>query len=143
VPDRVWLRVVAVAAGCAMVLAGCASSGSTGSGSAGTVSRASVVAPGVSVPFDPADNVRSEVKVGTCAAQGDVWVARGTVKNGATSPKTFQIVVDFVSVPGSTVLSSTVVTIGHVGAGTTAPWSASGAKGAHRAACLLRQAQAT
>jgi hypothetical protein len=136
------LRVILVAAGCTAVLAGC-SSGSGGSGQGGVETRTSVVAPAASIPFDPADNARSEVKIDSCARESGRWMARGTVKNGATSPKTFQLLVDFVSVPGSTILNSTAVTIQHVAARTTVPWSAGGGRGAQHTACLLRQAQAT
>jgi len=65
------------------------------------------------------------------------------VENSATKAKTFQIVVDFVTEPGSTVLSSTVVNLPGVGPKATTPWSATGARGQSHVACVVRQAQAS
>ncbi len=136
-------------AGCTMLLAGCSSShGPTSSGSATgattpVVTRVSAIAPGEAVPFTLADNARSEVKTGTCAQSSGTWVLTGTVRNSTTKAKTFQIVVDFVTEPGSTVLGSDEVTLPKVGPRATAPWSATGARGRSHVACVVRQAQAS
>jgi hypothetical protein len=123
-------------------LAACASSGSSTS----TMSpspHTSVIAPSVSVPFDPAENARAEVAFTACAPTAGAWVVSGTVTNKGSATKTFQLVVDFASVPGSTVLSSAVVTVPDVEEHATVRWSARGARGAAHVACLLRQAQAS
>jgi hypothetical protein len=129
---------------CSMLLAGCSSShGPTSSGSAtGVATRVSSIAPGQAVPFILADNARSEVTTGVCTQSSGTWVLKGTVRNSATKAKTFQIVVDFVTEPGSTVLSSVEVNLPRVGPKATAPWSARGARGRSHVACVVRQAQA-
>ena len=140
-PKRARLRAAVPVAVCAVACAACASSGNTDPGTTPAAPQTSAIAPNKVVPFDPADNVRSDVAVTACAPAAGSWVASGTVTNpGAT--RSFRLVVDFTSVPGSTVLSSTVVTIPDVKAHSTVPWSASGARGHSDVACLLRQAQA-
>jgi hypothetical protein len=126
---------------CSTCLAACSSTGS----SATTTSpspRTSVIAPSVSVPFDPAENARAEVKFTACAPTAGAWAVTGTVTNKGTGAKTFELVVDFASVPGYTILSSAVVTVPDVAEHATVHWSARGARGAPHVACLLRQAQA-
>jgi hypothetical protein len=71
------------------------------------------------------------------------WTLTGTVTNSLTTTTSFQIVVDFVSAKGDTVLSTTEVNVSGVRAGGSAAWSASGAKGKSDVACDLRQAQTT
>lgn len=110
--------------------------------SATSTASSSQIAPSQTVPFNPADNARSDVRVDTCAKSGSAWTATGIVRNIEPSPVRFQLVIDFVTVPGSTVVSTTVVTVPAVKVGQVAPWSARGARGAKtRIACLLRQAQ--
>lgn len=141
--------VSAVFAGCSMLLAGCSSShpgASSGSGpgaAAPVVTHVSAITPGEAVPFTLADNARSEVTTGACTQSSGTWVLHGTVRNRATTAKTFQIVVDFVTDPGSTVLSSVEVSLPGVGPKATAPWSVTGARGRSHVACVVRQAQAS
>jgi hypothetical protein len=127
--------------GSSVVLAACSSSGS--SATQETSTRTSVAAPGASIPFNEADNARADVKVGTCTQVSGAWVFTGSVVNTATKARTFQIVVDFVSKPGSTVLGTTVVTVPDVGAGATGHWSTTGAQGKPNVACVVRLAQVT
>jgi len=137
-----------VLAGYSILLAGCSSSRGPTSPEPGTggttpvVTRVSAIAPGEVVPFTLADNARSEVTTGVCTQSSGTWVLTGTVRNSATKAKTFQIVVDFVTEPGSTVLSSVEVNLPRVGPNVTAPWSATGARGRSHVACVVRQAQA-
>ncbi len=133
--------VIALLTVCAVVCTACSSSGAPATGTA-AAPRTSVIDPDKVIPFDPADNVRSEVAITTCAPVAGTWTATGTVTNRAAT-RTFQLVVDFTSVPGSTVLSTTVVTIANVRPHQTVRWSASGARGHTHVACLLREAQAT
>jgi hypothetical protein len=102
-----------------------------------------VIAPGGLIPFDQAHNARSDVKARACAQISGEWVLKGTVVNVDAKARSFQIVVDFVTQPGSTVLSSTVVNVPSVGPGATAQWSAAGARGKANVACIVRQAQAS
>jgi hypothetical protein len=126
-----------VIAGCSMLLVGCSSPNPSASSVAGTS-----IAPGQAVPFNAADNARSEITNGRCTPSSGAWVLKGKARNSATKAKTFQIVVDFVTEPGSTVLGSVVVNLPGVGAKATVPWSATGARGKSHVACVVRQAQA-
>jgi hypothetical protein len=139
----------AALAGCSVLLAGCSSSPPGATSGPGTgvttpvVTRVSAITPGEAVPFTLADNARSEVTTEGCTQSSGTWVLEGTVRNPSTKAKTFQIVVDFVTNPGSTVLSSVEVSLPRVGPKATAPWSATGARGRSHVACVVRQAQAS
>ncbi len=126
-------------AGCSMLLVGCSSASS----GAPPSTRTSDIAPGETVPFDLAHNARSDVKQTSCARQSGQWAVHGTVTNPAPTSKSFQIVVDFVTRPGSTVLSSAIVNVSKVKSHATAHWSATGARGKSGVACVVRQAQTT
>ena len=93
--------------------------------------------------MDLAHNARADLVVAPCTQSGGQWVLRGTVSNRASTAKSFQIVVDFVTNPGSTVLSSTVVNVSSVPPGSASHWSATGARGKTAVACIIRQAQTT
>jgi hypothetical protein len=103
----------------------------------------SVVKPGATVPFNPADNVRSDVTVGSCTDSSAGWVVHGTVVNPGPGSRKYQIVVDFVTHPGSTVVATTVVNVPTVAAGSSGTWSAVGAKGKTGVDCVVRLAQST
>lgn len=105
--------------------------------------RTSAVAPGSSVPFDLARNARADVSTSPCRLEGGRWVLQGTVANRTAGATSFQIVVDFVTQPGSTVVSTVVVDVPDVAAHGSKAWSASMAAGTSRLACLVRQAEAT
>jgi len=132
-------RAACLIAGCAMAVAGCSSSQAPKTTTKNTV----VVTPGSSVPYNVADNARDDVKVGSCSRIADAWVLHGTVMNPTKSPASFEIVVDYVSQPNSTVLATTVVNVRAVAPGVTTAWSATGAKGQSAVACIVRQAQTT
>ena len=138
---------VTLIVGCSALLASCSSSGSSAHPTTGTPSasspRTSVIEPGGTVPFKPADNARSEVQAGICTQVSGAWKFSGSVHNATKHAKNFQLVVDFVTKPGSTVLTTSVVSIPAVGAGATTQWSVSGAAGKSNVACVLRQAQAS
>ena len=125
-------------AGCSVLLLGCSSS----STSKPTV-RTSVIEPGGTVPFNLADNARADVKTQPCTQVNGAWVLNGTVRNTAAKSRSFQIVVDFLTEPGSTILGTTVVNVPSVHPGTTANWSATGARGKSPVGCVVRLAQAT
>jgi hypothetical protein len=95
------------------------------------------------VPFNQTDNARADVATSVCTDTAQGWALHGTVKNSAAVTKTFQIVVDFLSQPGSTVLATTVLTIGGVPPGRVRAWTALGAKGRSDVACVVRLAQST
>ena len=64
-PDRRAAAAVLVAV-CAVACTACASSGNTDPGTTPAAPQTSAVAPNKVVPFDPADNVRSDVAVTAC-----------------------------------------------------------------------------
>jgi hypothetical protein len=101
------------------------------------------VTPGKSVPFDLAHNARADVSAGTCSQTSGGWVLKGAVRNPGTKVTSFEIVVDFVSRPGATVLATTVVDVHNVASGARATWSAMGAQGDSHVACIVRLAQTT
>ncbi len=123
--------------GCGLVLVGCSSS------PAKAAKKDVQVTPGATVPFSLSHNARSAVKTVSCAEQSGAWVVAGTVRNPTSKATPFQIVVDFVTQPGGTVLSTTVVNVPSVHPGATATWTATGARGDGDVACIVRQAQST
>ena len=142
--QRVRGALAVVAFSCwPILLVGCSSSATVAPPAAHTTTRTSEIAPGGTVPFNLAHNARSDVRVAACTPSSGAWAMKGSVVNSTANPHSYQIVVDFVTVPGSTVLSTSVVNVMHVHSGATAAWSTTGARGASRAACLIRQAQTT
>ncbi len=65
------------------------------------------------------------------------------VRNPAKVHKAFQIVVDFVSQIGSTVVATTVLNVPAVAPGHVATWVAIGGKGKSDLNCVVRLAQST
>lgn len=155
-------------AGIAFVLGGCGSpsgspaittsttgsGGSTG-GSAGSsattkpgggapTSKGTVAPPSTTtIPYSAAKNARKDVTTsGSCTMVGGQWVLNGEIKNSATVGRTYQVVVDFVTVPGNTVLNTQVVTTASVKPGASLAWSAKSAPGLNHVSCIIRQVQA-
>jgi hypothetical protein len=118
----------------ALVLASCSSA---------PAARAVVLTPGSVVPYHPGHNARSDVTTKGCTQVDGSWVLTGSVKNRATATTGYEIVVDFVTEPGSTVLSSSEVNVPSVAPGATVTWSAKGAQGKSHIGCIVRQAETT
>jgi len=134
--------VFALLVGGALIITGCSSSPSAAPPpSTKAAPPTSVASPGASIPFHLADNARADVSTSPCVQTPAGWVLKGTVKNSAKEPKRFQIVVDFVTHVGSTVLATTVLNVPTVAPGDTASWSATGAQGKPDVNCLVRLAQ--
>ncbi len=139
-PARVVRRALAVACWSfvlAMLVSSCSSSPT--SAPEGTT----VLKPGALVPFDLAHNARADVHASACHIASGSWLLQGTVRNPGTTATGFQIVVDFVSAKGDTVISTTEIDVPTVAPKASADWSATGAKGKPDVACLVRQAQTT
>ena len=147
--------MAAVAASLVTVaLSACSSGGSrsASSGSTTTTSRAGVasVAPtttstSVAVPkYDPAKNTRKDVVPGACTDGGSKgWSFEGTVTNSATTSRGYSITVDFITVPGDTVMATRVITVPPVAPRATAKWSVGGAvPGQTHLTCVIRQSLA-
>lgn len=134
--------VLALLAGGALIMTGCSSSPSAGpASSTSPAPPTSVAAPGASVPFNLADNARADVSTSPCRQTANGWELPGVVRNSAKVEKRFQIVVDFVSQKGSTVLATTVLNVPAVAPGRTAAWAATGAQGKAGVSCVVRLAQ--
>jgi len=99
--------------------------------------------PGKPVPLDLAHNARSDLQVKSCQRTSSGWQLDGTVKNPSSATTSFQIVVDFVTSKGDTVLATTEVNVTGVSAGSSVDWTATGAPGKTGVSCLVRQAQTT
>jgi hypothetical protein len=129
-------------AACAL-LAGCSTStkGSTTTSSTSAFTPTSVLSPGGTVPFSQSKNARPDIQAGVCTDVGGTWVLRGTATNHGSNATGYQLVVDFVTKPGSTVLATVVVNVPTVQPGKTTNWSVAGAKGETNVACVLRLAQ--
>jgi hypothetical protein len=139
-------RVAVAAAGfsaAAILLIGC------GGGQA-TSSRTTATTPGsgttVSVPaYNPSRNARQDVVAGACVDGGSHgWTLSGTVTNSSTAKQGYSIVVDFITVPGDTVVATKLVTVAPIEPKTSARWSATGAApGVKNLDCVIRQSLST
>jgi hypothetical protein len=109
----------------------------------GTTTTTNALSGVTTIPYSPAKNARQDVTTsGPCTLTGTSWILSGTVKNSSRSARTYQIVVDFVTQPGFTVLDTKIVTTASVGPGASLPWDATGAAGHKNVACVIRQVQA-
>ena len=134
--------VFALLVGGALIMTGCSSSPSAAPGASTSLAQpTSVAAPGASIPFNLADNALAHVSTRPCRRTPTGWVLDGVVRNPAKVEKKFQIVVDFVSQIGSTVLATTVLNVPLLAPGGTATWAAIGAKGKSGVNCVVRLAQ--
>jgi hypothetical protein len=136
------------------VLSACSDSGSSASsGTTTTTGQAGVasIAPtttstSVVVPeYDPAKNTRKDVVPGACQDGGsNGWSFEGTVTNSDETPKGYSITVDFITVPGNTVMATRVIDVPPVAPHATANWSVDGAvPGQTQLTCVVRQSLAT
>jgi hypothetical protein len=139
----------------AIALNGCSGSGShsASTGTTTTTSHAGVgsVAPtttstSVVVPaYDPAKNTRKDVVPGACTDGGPKgWSFQGKVINSTATRRGYSITVDFITVPGDTVMATRVITVPPVAPHATADWSVGGAvPGEQHLTCVVRQSLAT
>jgi len=134
--------VAMVAAG--LVLAGCSSSSTTSTTTSSTraASSTSTSSAATTIPYNPALNARSDVTAGTCIYADGEWQLEGKVRNSAATPRSYQIVIDFITQPGDTVQDTKIVDVTNVASGATATWATAGAPGQHNLACVVRQVQA-
>ena len=151
-PKRLGVSALLPLIGVALFLAACSSNGSPSPAS--TSASSSVAVPtstrvaasatvATTIPFVMARNARGDVTTtGSCHEANGVWVLGGVVKNSATTARTYQIVVDFVTQPGDTVLDTKIVTTPSVNPGAIRVWSATSTPGLTHVACVIRQVQA-
>lgn len=71
-----------------------------------------------------------------------MWALNGMVRNSTKAARTYQIVVDFVTQPGDTVLDTKIVTTTSVRPGASLAWSTRSVTGLTHVACVIRQVQA-
>jgi hypothetical protein len=96
-------------------------------------------------PYNPALNAHHDVVAGTCVNGGSKgWSLSGTVTNSSSKPHGYSIVVDFVTLPGDTVVDTKVVDVATVSPASTARWQATGAApGKNNLTCVIRQSLST
>jgi hypothetical protein len=125
----------------AVVAGACTSSHPTSSPSGLPGATTTVSVP----PYNPAKNARQDVTVGACIDRGTKgWSLSGTVRNSAATPRGYSIAVDFVTVPGDTVVDTKLVSVARVQPQASARWSATGAApGVKNLTCVVRQTLAT
>jgi hypothetical protein len=100
----------------------------------------------VKVPvYDPAKNARQDVMAGACTDGGaSGWSFSGKVTNSAATTRGYAIVVDFITVPGDTVMATKVVNVPPLRPHASASWSATGAApGQKNLTCVIRQSTIT
>lgn len=121
--------VAAVAVTSALALAaGCSSSPSPSAGSTTSTTTGSVSAP-------------HDAKVTACRVVNKIWLMNGSVRNSATAPRTYAIVVDF-DAHGAVVTTRTIDTT-KLAPGATITFGASGANGAEGVTCVISKVTAT
>jgi hypothetical protein len=148
---RRWRRPVAAVVGCGLVLAGCGggksqSTPTTHGAPAPTTRTVPIPATTISVPaYDPAKNARQDVVPGACVNGGSRgWSLAGTVTNSSPTKHGYSIVVDFITVPGDTVVATKLVTVPPLSPKASAKWSATGAApGVKNLTCVVRQSLST
>ena len=136
----------------ALALAGCSSgSGSPGSSSASRNTSASKgssngsfngTTTSVNVPaYNVSHNARQDVVAGKCTGDKSTgYVLHGMARNSTASPRTYSIVVDFVTNPGDTVMATRVLNVGPVASQNSANWSTPAAgQGQANLTCVIRQ----
>jgi ABC-type glycerol-3-phosphate transport system substrate-binding protein len=125
-----------------VLLAACGSSSSSQTTTTSSSSPASTTT--TTIPYVASKNARADVTTtGACAKSGSEWELKGNVKNSAKFARSYQIVVDFVTVPGNTVLDTKIVNVATLSPGASSDWSALGAPGDNHVACVIRQVQFT
>jgi hypothetical protein len=135
--------VVAAVSVCGVALAAC---GGGKSQSSPTTRSVPIPATTISVPaYDPAKNARQDVVPGACVNGGSRgWSLVGTVTNSSTAKHGYSIVVDFITVPGDTVVATKLVTVPPLPPKASAKWSAPGAApGVKNLTCVIRQSLST
>lgn len=133
------LALSAVAVG--VLTAGC-SGGTPGSSEGTTIPPTR--AGSTTVPYVAAKNARADVSTdGGCSRAADgSWTLRGSAINPTATRHGFTIVVDFITVPGDTVLHTSVVSLSGVASHASATWSAQWSEQSSTAlTCVIRQAQ--
>jgi hypothetical protein len=125
------------------LLAGCSSNTPQPSATSHTTTTVTPATVATTIPFSLAKNARQDVTTPTpCRHSGGAWVLAGTIKNSAKVSRSYQIVVDFVTLTGNTVLDTRVITTPPVRAGAVMNWSAKSTPGLPHVACVIRQVQA-
>ena len=141
-----WRRrwgVVAAVSVCGVLLAAC---GGGKSESSPTTRTVPIPATTISVPaYDPAKNARHDVVPGACINGGSQgWSLTGTVTNSSSTKHGYSIVVDFITVPGDTVVATKLVTVPPLSPKASAKWAATGAApGVKNLTCVIRQSLST
>jgi hypothetical protein len=96
-------------------------------------------------PYNPAQNARKDVVAGACVDGGSKgWSLSGTVTNSGSKAEGYSIAVDFITVPGDTVVATKLVTVPTLQPHQSMKWSTGdAAPGAKNLTCVIRQSLST
>jgi hypothetical protein len=139
---RTW-RVAAIV-GAVLVVGGLVALLATSGGSSSNhpPSRPSTTLTRTTLVFHHNLNARYDVTEGPCLSVNDHWSFSGSVHNSSrVLHRRYELVIDFISQPGDTVLDTKIVNIAHVNPHQTVRWRVIGAPGQPKVGCVLRFAQ--
>ena len=94
------------------------------------------------IPNDFKNNARQDVSVGSCVHQNGEWVLSGGIVNSAKVARKYQIIVDYVTPTGGTVVDSATLEVAKVKPAQRYSWRLGGAKGVAHANCVIRNVRA-
>ena len=93
-------------------------------------------------PLRPGQERRKDVTTTVRVEFGGLWVLNGEIKNSASVARTYQIVVDYVTDPGDTVLDTQILNTKSVKPGASLAWVTKSEPGLTHVSCVIRQVQA-
>jgi hypothetical protein len=124
------------------LLAGCSSNSPSAVTTTSAPSHATSSLPGTTtIPYSAKLNARTDVSTSSCNQVNGAWVMKGSVTNSAKKNRNYQIVVDFVTNPGNTVMDTQIINVRDVAPKATKSWTATGAQGKDHLGCVVRQVQ--
>jgi len=107
------------------------------------LSTTSTLPQGTTIPYSVTNNARRDVSaVQPCTKSADLWYFHGTVRNSRKTALKYQLIVDFVTLSGGTVLDEKIINISHVAPAATKSWATSGAPHQVNVGCVLVSARA-
>jgi hypothetical protein len=140
---RFLIATAGIVAGC-LLFASCSSntpSASTTTTAGPGAKTATSIAGVTTIPFNLKYNARTDVTTTGCTQVLGAWKLTGAVKNSFDNTRNFQIVVDYITQPGDTVLDTQIAKVNGLAPGKSANWSTTGASGKKSLACVVRNAQ--
>jgi len=107
------------------------------------VTTTSTIPHGTTIPYSSKNNARRDVvAVQPCTNVNSTWQFHGTVQNSRTVALKYQLVLDFVTSSGGTVLDEKIVNLNRVAPAQKVAWKVAGAHGQSGVSCVLVSARA-